>query len=198
MTASGSLFQALHSDPGRVEDSCPGLAKPRRQGREARGELFHMAAEIGRALGMFHGALDRPADLVPVGLRLRRLFLRILQGTLQLARVRRVQPREQVPERGEFRVVRDGAVLWQREFLSGEANMSHTIANLEAHHFKYPLFRRPGDVHVHFFGTATISFADGIETRPGDVFEIEVPAFGWPLSNPLVRAVAETVEIKSL
>ncbi len=100
--------------------------------------------------------------------------------------------------RGQVRVVRDGTVLWRREFLSGEANMSHTIANLESHHFKYPLFRRPGDVHVHFFGTATISFADGIETRPGDVFEIEVPAFGRPLRNPLVRSDAETVEIKSL
>ena len=100
--------------------------------------------------------------------------------------------------RGRVRVLRDGAVLWQREFLSGEANMSHTIANLEAHHFKYPLFRRPGDVHVHFFGTATISFADGIETRPGDVFEVEVPAFGRALRNPLARSAAEAVAVEAL
>ena len=96
------------------------------------------------------------------------------------------------------RVVRDGVPIWSREFLSGEANMSHTIANLEAHHFKYPLFRRPGDVHVHFFGTATNSFADGIETRPGDAFEVEVPVFGRALRNPLARAAAETVEIGAL
>ena len=59
------------------------------------------------------------------------------------------------------------AVVWERPFLSGEQNMSHAIANLEAHHFKYELFRRPGDVHVHYFGTATLSFTDGIETREG-------------------------------
>ncbi|MCZ2500469.1 GguC protein, partial [Xylophilus sp. Kf1] len=61
--------------------------------------------------------------------------------------------------RGTSRLVRDGAVIWEKPFLSGEANMSHSLANLEHHHFKYDLFRRPGDVHVHFFGTATLSFA---------------------------------------
>ena len=30
-----------------------------------------------------------------------------------------------------------GKVLWEKPFLSGEANMSHSIANLEHHHFKY-------------------------------------------------------------
>ena len=63
--------------------------------------------------------------------------------------------------------------------------MSHTLANLEHHHFKYDFFRRPGDVHVHFFGTATLSFADGIKAEPGDVFEIEATPFGKPLRNPL-------------
>jgi hypothetical protein len=69
--------------------------------------------------------------------------------------------------------------------------MTHSLANLEHHHFKYARFRRPGDVHVHFFGTATASFADGIETRAGDVFEIEADAFHLPLHNPLVRAPDE-------
>ncbi|MNL77669.1 hypothetical protein D3C87_2039030 [compost metagenome] len=63
--------------------------------------------------------------------------------------------------------------------------MSHTIANLEYHHFKYDLFCQPGDVHVHMFGTATLSFADGISTRPDDVFEIEESQFGLPLRNPV-------------
>lgn len=89
---------------------------------------------------------------------------------------------------GVSRVLRDGEVLWERPFLTGEANMSHTIANLEAHHFKYDLFRRPGDIHVHFFGTATLSFADGVSTAPGDVFEISAAAFTLPLVNPLARA----------
>ena len=65
--------------------------------------------------------------------------------------------------------------------------MSHSLANLEHHHFKYALFRRPGDVHVHFFGTATLSFVDGVETREGDVFEISAPPFTLPLRNRLAR-----------
>lgn len=87
--------------------------------------------------------------------------------------------------RGTSRIRRGGAVVWEKPFLSGEANMSHSFANLEHHHFKYGLFRQPGDVHVHMFGTATLSFADGIRPEPGDVFEIEAPAFGLPLRNPL-------------
>jgi hypothetical protein len=86
---------------------------------------------------------------------------------------------------GVSRIVRDGATLWEKPFLTGEANMAHSLANLEHHHFKYPNFRRPGDVHVHFFGTATLSFADDIRTRDGDRFEISLPAFGRPLRNPL-------------
>ena len=90
--------------------------------------------------------------------------------------------------RGTSRLLRGGEPVWQGEFLSGEDNMSHSLANLEHHHFKYEMFRRPGDVHAHFFGTATLSFAAGIRAEPGDVFEIEAEAFGRPLRNPLERA----------
>ncbi len=86
---------------------------------------------------------------------------------------------------GVSRVLRDGKAIWEKAFLTGEENMSHTISNLEHHHFKYPQFRRPGDLHVHFFGTATLSFADGVTTREGDEFEIDTPAFGRPLRNSL-------------
>ena len=88
--------------------------------------------------------------------------------------------------RGVSRVVAaDGRVRWERPFLSGEANMSHCIGNLEHHHFKYALFRHPGDVHVHFFGTATLSFSDGVRVKPGEIFEIEAEPFGRPLRNAL-------------
>ena len=87
--------------------------------------------------------------------------------------------------RGHSRIHRDGQVFWEKPFLSGEANMSHTLANLEHHHFKYAIFRQPGDLHVHMFGTATLSFADGIQTKAGDVFEIDCPDFGLPLKNTL-------------
>jgi hypothetical protein len=86
---------------------------------------------------------------------------------------------------GESRIVRDGEVIWRKPFLTGEQNMAHTIANLEHHHFKYSQFRRPGDLQVHYFGTATLSFADGVKTVEGDRFEIELPAFGRALRNPL-------------
>lgn len=86
---------------------------------------------------------------------------------------------------GKSRIIRDKKVLWEKEFLTGEANMSHNLANLEYHHFKYTLFRQPGDVHVHFFGTSVLSFADHIKTQPGDVFEIEADGFGKPLRNTL-------------
>ena len=93
--------------------------------------------------------------------------------------------------RGTSRIRRDGAVIWEKPFLSGEANMSHTIANLEHNHFKYDIFCQPGDLHVHFFGTATLSFADGIKTKAGDIFEIEAAAFGLPLCNALTFAPAK-------
>ncbi len=99
---------------------------------------------------------------------------------------------------GSSRIVRDGETLWEKPFLSGEDNMSHSLANLEKHHFKYALFRRPGDIHIHFFGTATLSFADGVRTEIGDVFEIEAAPFTLPLRNPLARAAAAPVAVRSL
>ncbi|SDK53492.1 AraD1 family protein [Billgrantia gudaonensis] len=100
---------------------------------------------------------------------------------------------------GTSRIVRDGETLWEKPFLTGEANMAHSLANLEHHHFKYPGFRRPGDVHVHFFGTATLSFADGVQTRDDDRFEIDLPEFGRPLRNPLRFEVDNPdIAVKSL
>lgn len=99
---------------------------------------------------------------------------------------------------GRSRIIRDGAVVWEKPFLSGESNMSHALSNLEHHHFKYDLFRRPGDIHVHFFGTATLSFADGVRTEPGDVFEIEAAPFRLPLRNVLARSQAPSVTVQSL
>lgn len=99
---------------------------------------------------------------------------------------------------GQARILRDGAILWEKTFLTGEANMSHSIANLEHHHFKYGLFCQPGDIHVHLFGTATLSFSDGIQTREGDVFEIEAAPFTLPLRNPIVFAAHRPVAIRVL
>jgi hypothetical protein len=100
--------------------------------------------------------------------------------------------------RGTSRIRRGRKVLFEQPFLTGETNMSHTIDNLERHHFKYRQFRRPGDVHVHCYGTGTLSFAAGVKTEPGDVFEIEAKEFGLPLVNPLALAKAEKLRIRPL
>jgi hypothetical protein len=88
--------------------------------------------------------------------------------------------------KGSVRVLRDAKEAWRGELLSGEENMCHSIANLEQHHFKYAGFRRPGDVHVYYYGASALSCAEGFATKPGDVFEVDVPVFGRPLRNPLV------------
>jgi hypothetical protein len=100
--------------------------------------------------------------------------------------------------RGLSRILRGGQVIWEKPFITGESNMSHTIANLEHHHFKYGNFRRPGDLHVHFFGTATLSFADQVRVQPEDVFDISANAFRLPLRNRLVRAAALSPTIRPL
>src|SRR5207244_12831064 len=35
-------------------------------------------------------------------------------------------------------------------------------SNMEHHHFKFDSHKRPGDVHVHFFGADAFSFGEGI------------------------------------
>lgn len=89
---------------------------------------------------------------------------------------------------GEARLTRNGEAIWNESWLSGDDNMAHSITNLEHHHFKYADFRRPGDVHVHFFGAATGSFTKNVKAKVGDLFEIEAQGFGRPLRNPLGAA----------
>jgi hypothetical protein len=99
---------------------------------------------------------------------------------------------------GTSRIWRNGSVAWEKPFLSGEANMSHSVANLEWHQFKYAQFRRLGDVHVHFLGTATLSFSDDFRTQPGDEFEIEASPFTLPLRNRLVQSVERQPGVRVL
>lgn len=86
---------------------------------------------------------------------------------------------------GNVKVERDGATLWSKTIYSGENNMSHSVANMEHHHFKYPEHRRAGDVHIHFFGADAFSFGEGIELQQGDWMEVYYPGFGRPLRNVL-------------
>jgi len=101
--------------------------------------------------------------------------------------------------KGAVRITRGGKEAWKGELISGESNMCHSIANLEQHHFKYPGFRRPGDVHIYYYGASALSTASGFKAEPGDVFEVEAAPFGRPLRNPLRRGASDaTISVHQL
>jgi hypothetical protein len=102
--------------------------------------------------------------------------------------------------RGEVSVERNGAILWSREIHSGEAAMSHSLANLEHHHFKFDGHRRPGSVHVHYFGADAFSFGAGLALHDADVMVVEFDGFGRALRNPIAvdRSPQRVVEVRSL
>jgi hypothetical protein len=86
---------------------------------------------------------------------------------------------------GEVRILRGAETIWSKEIETGEANMCHSLANLEHHHFKFEGHRQPGDVHVHFFGAHSLSFGDGIDLQDGDWMEVRYDGFGRALRNPI-------------
>ena len=86
---------------------------------------------------------------------------------------------------GTVHIERDGAEVWRSPVAAGEENMVHSLANLEHHHFKYPAHRRPGDVHIHFFGAGAFSFGAGIALEAGDAMIVDLPLLGRPLRNHL-------------
>jgi hypothetical protein len=95
--------------------------------------------------------------------------------------------------RGEVVIERGGAVIWQKAIQSGERAMCHSLANMEHHHFKFEGHRRPGDVHIHFFGADAFSFGEGIRLEDGDIMQVQWDGFGRPLRNPVrVAAGSET------
>jgi hypothetical protein len=85
-------------------------------------------------------------------------------------------------------VVRRGRTIYDSGALaSGEKWMCHSLQNLEDHHFKYPQHRRPGDVHLHFFGTSRLSFgARTWQYEADDEIQIEAPGFSPTLINRVV------------
>ena len=86
---------------------------------------------------------------------------------------------------GEVTIVRGGATVWSKRIVTGEHEMSHSLANIEHHHFKFDAHRRPGDVHVHYFGACALSFGAGVRLADGDVMEAAFAGFGRPLRNPI-------------
>ena len=101
---------------------------------------------------------------------------------------------------GEVWIERAGTRVWWKRIASGEAEMSHSLRNIEHHHFKFEAHRRPGDVHVHYFGAHSLSFGEGIALRDGDVMVVRFDGFGRALRNVVrVDATPERpVEVDSL
>jgi len=92
--------------------------------------------------------------------------------------------------RGSSRILRGEQEIYNSgELLTGEENMSHSLANLEDHHFKHPQFRIAGDVHLHFFGTMKLSFPNRPYFQTGDQIRIDFAGMGAPLVN-YVRKLA--------
>ena len=86
---------------------------------------------------------------------------------------------------GQSTIERDGKVIWQAAQATGEQRMCHSVTNLEHHHFKHAEHRRPGDVHIHFFGADMFSFKDRLRLEDGDVMSIAFEGFGRALRNPI-------------
>lgn len=86
---------------------------------------------------------------------------------------------------GKASILRGGKEVWSKDIATGEAEMSHSLANMEHHHFKFESHCRPGDVHVHFFGACALSFGEGVELADGDIMEVRWDNFGRALRNPL-------------
>jgi len=86
---------------------------------------------------------------------------------------------------GTVKIERGGKTIWSQDILTGEKEMCHSLANIEHHHFKFEGHRRPGDIHVHYFGACSLSFGAGILLEHGDVMEVAFQGFGRPLRNLL-------------
>ncbi|REJ85581.1 MAG: sugar transporter [Planctomycetota bacterium] len=78
---------------------------------------------------------------------------------------------------------------------SGQQWMCHSLTNLEDHHFKVGAHRRPGDVHLHFFGTSKLSFGNrDWKYQPGDEIAINAPDFSPPLVNHVAAGPGEEAQ----
>ncbi len=97
---------------------------------------------------------------------------------------------------GEVSIERNGAKIWEKRIQTGEQMMSHSLANLEHHHFKFEAHRRPGDVHVHYLGAGAFSFGDGVRLQDGDVTSIRFDRFGRALRNCVRKATEPEMPVR--
>ena len=95
-------------------------------------------------------------------------------------------------------VVRAGKVLAETWLDLGRAGMARSHADLIRDHFRYGMHRRPGDVHIHCFGSGSGHAAAAPGNDPEQLFELTCAAFGLPLRNPVVTLDAPAPEVRLL
>lgn len=101
---------------------------------------------------------------------------------------------------GTVSIHRNGEVTWSKAVKTGELNMSHSVSNLEYHHFKYPEHRSPGDAHIYFFGADAFSFGDGFTLEDGDEMVVAWEGFGRSLRNRISidRSEEKYISVKTI
>ncbi|MBM1107285.1 hypothetical protein JQC67_14110 [Aurantibacter crassamenti] len=97
---------------------------------------------------------------------------------------------------GKVQVIRNGTTLWEKDIKTGETNMSHSLENLEYHHFKYQNHLIPHQAHIHFFGADAFSFGEGIALEQDDEMIVEWFDMGRGLRNKLRMPTDKEQNIK--
>ncbi len=92
---------------------------------------------------------------------------------------------------GHVAILRLGTTFWEKSIHTGEDHITHSLENLEYHHFKYGNHRLPWDVHIHFMGTSAFSFGAGISLQDGDLMQVKWEGMGKALVNRLGTELTE-------
>jgi hypothetical protein len=77
-----------------------------------------------------------------------------------------------------------GSTLRSRE-LAAEVPLLLALASIEPDHFESADFRRPGDVHIHFFGERVFDSPAPMDAAEGEQAEIEFDGLGRALLNTI-------------
>jgi hypothetical protein len=95
------------------------------------------------------------------------------------------------------RVLRGSKAVAERSFDLGDGAMARGFADLARDHFRYGMHRRPGDVHVHCFGSgAALASLEG--AGPDQVFETACSPLGRPLRNRVATIDAAAPAVRLL
>ena len=95
-------------------------------------------------------------------------------------------------------VERDGGKIYKSgPIKSGEEYMSHSLSNMEYHHFKYDIHRLPGDLHLHYFGTSQLSYSTrDWKFNTGDKIIISSNEFEGSLKNEVKKVNSKDFNIR--